>query len=514
MTKDKKTEIEIYLQHHKPNIIGLVEINPKHFVLGVVSSFYQLGGYNSFFSDLDNGRGVVLYCSADLNATAVEVSEYEESVWCAVQLRGGDRLLVGCIYRSPNSPHENTRKLKELLYGAVGKKYSHLLIMGDFNFREIDWSRQRSSANIEHSSTIFVETLRDLYLTQHVKECTRFRGNQIPSLLDLVITNEEKMVENLVYLPSFGKSDHVVLAFTFICYTELQPRSGTRYNFYKGNYMEMNKDISECNWEEKFMDKDVCGAWSGFAETINQFIEKHVPVSRVHDKRSCPYADRDAIAAIRTKRKKWAKYVHCKNLATYNEYKTARNNVTYEMRRSKYQYEKNLTEKIRNEPKLFWRYVSDKSKTKVNVGQLMTVNGHFTSNDKEKAEVLNNYFASVFTIENQTRIPQFAERNFQHPLEDIIINESIVRRTIASIKPSKSQGPDSIHPKMVKECDSLVKPLTHIFRKSLDEGKLPVQWKNANVTGVFKAGCKSKPENYRPISVTSICCRILERIIR
>lgn len=100
-------------------------------------------------------------------------------------------------------------------------------------------------------------------------------------------------------------------------------------------------------------------------------------------------------------------------------------------------------------------------------------------------------------------------------LMDTPITEDIVRKTIKDINPNKSQGPDLVHPKLIHECrEQIVNPLTKIYRKSLDEGKLPIEWKKANVSVIFKAGSKTKVENYRPISVTSICCRMMEKIIR
>ena len=86
---------------------------------------------------------------------------------------------------------------------------------------------------------------------------------------------------------------------------------------------------------------------------------------------------------------------------------------------------------------------------------------------------------------------------------------------IINLKPDKSQGPDGIHPRILKETNQVVKlPREKIFRKSLDEGVLPEDWKTANVTAIHKRGDRKKPENYRPISLTSVPGKIKEKIIR
>ena len=141
--------------------------------------------------------------------------------------------------------------------------------------------------------------------------------------------------------------------------------------------------------------------------------------------------------------------------------------------------------------------------------------GTLTNNSQIKAEVLNTYFASVFVIEDQGALPEFDDINFDEILSYTDITENLVAKTIDRLKPSKSQGPDNIHPKLLKECkNSIVPPLTTIFRKSLQKSVLPDIWKQANVTAIYKKGDKTRPENYRPISLTSVPCKLMERIMR
>ena len=86
--------------------------------------------------------------------------------------------------------------------------------------KEINWSLCESSENQEHISSVSLEGIKDFFLFQHVREPTCFREGQIPSILDLILTNEENMVEKIDYLPSLGKSDYVVLGFNFNCFIE------------------------------------------------------------------------------------------------------------------------------------------------------------------------------------------------------------------------------------------------------------------------------------------------------
>ena len=95
------------------------------------------------------------------------------------------------------------------------------------------------------------------------------------------------------------------------------------------------------------------------------------------------------------------------------------------------------------------------------------------------------------------------------------INVESVKLKLKSLNPNKSPGPDKISPRVLKELhNELALPLAYLFNLSLIEGKLPSAWKHAEVTAIFKKGNKSDPGNYRPVSITSIICRILESFIR
>ena len=176
--------------------------------------------------------------------------------------------------------------------------------------------------------------------------------------------------------------------------------------------------------------------------------------------RENPFINQACIEAIRVQNTKWQKYKHCKSNINYDHYKAARNRVTAELRNAKNNFEQNLAAKIKTDNKLFWSYVRSKQKTETVLQQLQTENGEFSNDSAEKANLLNKYFASVFEVEGGRPIPKFPERPFLEPLLTITLNQAVILRATDKIKSSKSQGPDGIHPKLVKECKStLVKPL-------------------------------------------------------
>ena len=105
--------------------------------------------------------------------------------------------------------------------------------------------------------------------------------------------------------------------------------------------------------------------------------------------------------------------------------------------------------------------------------------------------------------------------NSPHPdIPDIIVHTPGVAKLLSELKPHKASGPDEISSKLLKECaQEIVPAFSLLFQASLSQLTIPNIWKKALVTPIFKKGDKCKPANYRPISLTSICCKTLEHIV-
>ena len=138
---------------------------------------------------------------------------------------------------------------------------------------------------------------------------------------------------------------------------------------------------------------------------------------------------------------------------------------------------------------------------------------NITHNDNEtKANILNKYFASAFSEPGDKEI--LINLNQIENLGEINVEEKGINKLLANLKPNKASGPDGIPARLIKELSNELSPIFRIlFQASLNQGKVPKDWKEANVTPLFKKGDKSDPGNYRPVSLTSITCKILEHII-
>eukprot|EP00061_Rhincodon_typus_P008370 g30913.t1 len=113
------------------------------------------------------------------------------------------------------------------------------------------------------------------------------------------------------------------------------------------------------------------------------------------------------------------------------------------------------------------------------MGPLKNETGEAVMGNKEIEEELNKYFASVFSMEDTSSVPELQE--------------------------SQGQRPDGLHPRVLKEvAEEIVEALLVIFQESLESGSIPENWKIANVTPLFKKGGRQKTGNYRPVSLTFV----------
>ena len=152
------------------------------------------------------------------------------------------------------------------------------------------------------------------------------------------------------------------------------------------------------------------------------------------------------------------------------------------------------------------------------VGPLEDNAGNIITEGCLMAEELNVHFSSVFTREDTSSLP-VPETKFngseEEKLGQLVVTPEVVASKINNMKENKSPGVDGLSPKILKETvEQISKPLAHVFNMSLQEGIVPVEWKEANIIPLFKKGSRNKSVNYRPVSLTSVICKLLETIMR
>ena len=454
--------------------------------------------------------------------------EFEEALFAEIELSGSDKLLCACLYRRGESNQENNELLLNTIRKISDIKYSHLLLMGDLNMRNIDWETLTTKGNSTTDLSFrFIECLRDCYLYQHVQEPTRQRGTDNPTTLDVLLTNEENMITDLDIAAPLGKSDHSTIKFTFKCYMEKEPPI-LKTMYHKADYTKLSKKLMETDWKcimSKFPE-DVNKQWSTLKQLYSEAEKLYIPKKLVYingnlSRKFTTPLDRQNLQKLKRKNKIWGRI--WKNLASEEEklhYNRIRNQIRRLTRKGKKIMEKEIARNCKANPKAFWKYAQQKLKNRSSIPDLVKPGTEhdpvFTTNDQEKAEVFLEYFSSVFTKEpDATAMPFFDTRDYKTELRNIEITEQMVMDKLKKLKINKSPGPDAMHPRVIHEISSsIATPITFIFQTSLRNMELPMEWKHAKISAIHKKGKKILPSNYRLVSLTSILCKTLESIIR
>ena len=215
------------------------------------------------------------------------------------------------MYRNPTKGKTSTaissKLVCDVIKKAMDRNPTHILIGGDFNYKEINWVNEFLAENCQHIYA-FLEIIQDYFLKQYIPEPTRYREGEESSLLDLIITNEEGMVQNLSYHPGLGDSDHCCLKFDLTCYAIQTSKETQLPNYYRANYDSIRSRLKCINWGSLLN--------STFAEDYSKFIQQ-IDLAMMDDKPKRVSAKKKinlymTVEALRLKNKKqrlWKRYV-------------------------------------------------------------------------------------------------------------------------------------------------------------------------------------------------------------
>ena len=149
-----------------------------------------------------------------------------------------------------------------------------------------------------------------------------------------------------------------------------------------------------------------------------------------------------------------------------------------------------------------------KSKRQVNIGIApLKSKGNLLTDATNKANILINQFVSVFTKDSDNTAPEIGKHRNTQPAPQLFIDRKGVLKTLMTLTFIQQW----IQTEYRTCAEEISYRLSAIFQYSLDTGTLPLYWRNANVTPVSKKGHLA--ENYRPVSLTTVSCKIMEHII-
>ena len=447
------------------------------------------------------GGGIIVYVKSGLKVL-VEDIDNNFNQFCSFCIKSTDQSAnFLCFYRSPNSTRDNDELLCKLVSECKKKCY----IIGDLNYPKIDWENGLSDTK----SSAFLETVQEKFLTQCIDFPTHTKGN----ILDVLITDVPDTVLSVEDIGIVGKSDHVLILCEIAMSLNKSCTSQTVPDWNKGDIDGAKQNLNLYNWEEVMANMTTNEAWDCFLNKASDIHSKFIPNKNRRNPNKPPWLNRELVRLQRKKGRLWRKYKKTQSETDFEQYKECRKSLQRRLRSARRNFEKKLASEDRN-PRAFNSYIKSKNSNKVSVGPLKNIQGEALTDNVAMATEMNNFFSSVFTSENTLNVPPVTALTEKQILS-VKVTPAKVKEKIKKLKPGSAPGPDGITVRYLQTfSEELSLPLSTIYNKSLTEGVVPDDWRKANVTPIFKKGSKSQACNYRPVSLTSIPCKILESIIK
>ncbi|RMB88011.1 hypothetical protein DUI87_35598 [Hirundo rustica rustica] len=311
-------------------------------------------------------------------------------------------------------------------------------------------------------------------------------------MLDLLFANRDGLVGDVVVGGRLGQNDHEIIEFSISGEVRRSTSKTLALYFRRADFGLFRRLIQSIPWEAALKNKGVQESWACLKTEILRAQEQTVPVCRKVSRRGKPPAwmSKEVLEELRNKKRMYQLWKG--GQVSQEVFKGAAKTCRKKIREAKAQFELRMATSVKDNKKCFYKYINAKRKSKTNLCSLLDKGGNLISADEEKAEVLNAYFASVFSEETtclQDNCPPGLVDGVREQNGPLIIQEEAVRELLTCLDIHKSMRPDRIHPRVMRElADELAKPLSIIYQESWLTGEVPDDWKLANETPIHKKG--------------------------
>ncbi|KAK4808042.1 hypothetical protein QYF61_017062 [Mycteria americana] len=314
-----------------------------------------------------------------------------------------------------------------------------------------------------------------------------------------------------------GQSDHEMIEFLSLGEVTSGVSRTATLDFRRADFGLFRRLVDRVPWEAALKGHGVQEGWTFFKEEVLKAQERAVPRGRKTSRRGRrpAWLNRELWLELRKKRRVYDLWK--KGQASQEDYKGVARLCREKIRRAKAELELSQATAIKDNKNHFFKYISSKRRAEENLQPPVDRGGDTVTKHEEKAEVLNAFFASVFNSRANcslgTQPPESEERDRDQNGAPIIQGE-MVSDLLHHLDTHKSVGPDEIPPRVQKElAEVLTKPLSIIYQESWLTGEVPVDWRLAGMTPIYKKGRKEDVGNSRPVSLTSLPGKLMEQII-
>ena len=467
----------------------------------VDSNVYTYKNYSKFVSHRAGrtGGGVICLVKPEYKASALPMPAVFPATCDGLLVKIHSLSLVLCACYQPPSCSVNDSTDLISAFESVLELSFDTTILGDLNLPGIHWG---SEPVLGHSALDewLIELCSAWDMTQLVSQPTR--GEHI---LDIIMTTVPAIHTGCRVESPISTSDHC----TIICSISAPPRikqstSSCVLDFRRADFNLINQMLFDVDWVGLLShNNDINANWSCFANIVSDVIQCAVPLV---DRHSAPVAGRHRALFLRKKRR-WKKYKRKPTQKNKDAFKKATRQLSAAISFHRFNEEAAL---LRKSPKAFYIYVSQRCHPS---NQQITLKDgdNVVSVDVSVYKLLACEFSKNFSSAFETFVPigSSVESTFQLNISAYSVHSGL------KLLPDTAAGPDGIPAMFYKgAANSLARPLSIIFNRSLLQGCVPKDWKLAKVIPLYKGkDCRDASSSYRPISLTNVTCKVMETLI-
>ena len=282
------------------------------------------------------------------------------------------------------------------------------------------------------------------------------------------------------------------------------------YDFNNANFDSAREHLLDVPLNSAISDhSDVDKCWKAWKDLFLEAIDQFVPKRTVVDTNTPPWIDRDVKHMIKNKNTAVRQYRNKRTKGRKRKLRQLTQKTKDLIKQKRKQYIEKVQDSLEKSPKLFWSYHKHILRNR-NSPPANTYN-----NVTATAELFNECFASVFLPKSSSKnVDLNITSKNSELISDIQISELEVEHFVNNLDTTKAYASDGIPPRLLKEFSrEICSSLCSLFNMSLATGRLPMEWKRANVIPIHKKDCVEPVTNYRPISLLPIVSKVLERCV-
>ncbi len=521
----KLDEVELILVHrHDFDIITISESWLDH---RVTDGDLAIKDYDLERKDISSQQqGLLVYIKSSITKRRrkdLEPGRFDIQMICIELTINKKKILLYVTYRPPGQRVREVDFYLECLQHSldlgISENPDFIFITGDLNDRCQNW--HDSHATSELGKKLY-NLVNDNNMTQLINEPTRITTTS-KTILDLIVTSSPAIHKQCGTLDPIDTSDHRVV-FTNCSITVRKPTPLVRavYHYKNGDYEGLNDALRTADWQNIINpNSGINDITENFTSVLSATAKEFIPYRKVTLRQmKKPFHTLHIERLIKIRNRWSARYNRTKNLHDKEIRDRYRKLVKFEVKEAKKKYHARIFNELNDStlsPKKYWQHVNCLTAKKVKpIIPTLVDNGVEYTSDKEKAELLNSYFAEQSTLPplpSNFSLPNFTYRTDAR-LSNVEFTEANVFKTLKALKTNKACGHDHISNTLLKNTRySISKPLSEIFTISMTTKTYPSIWKLANVVSLYKKELQYVKENYRPISLLPCMSKVMERLV-